>query len=549
MNAIRTNPDDDTPRLVYADWLQEHEQPDRAEFIRIQVQLAGLDQTDPRRASLEDRENELLRTHEAEWLGAMPSAITGWKFERGFVAELAGPTSAFVGTDTGGVFEQHPVSRLRLASPSTRTPSPVGKLLNARWLPGVRELLIDHPHISGNGLGRLLRAKRLAGLTRLELTGLHHNGQDSQLPAILAESVPFQTVKRFRLSRWNNSGEALLKVFGNSAIEDLVLQSGSRDHLKQLLTSGFVGQLNRLELMGIDREGWPSLHLKRAKPAITHLGLTDMNEADLDPRPIVSAPACANLISLDVNEARIRADAVEKLAQTDFWLRCTELKMIRGKCPPELMELLAKKPGPECLRVLKLGETGLRDAGVANLCSAPWAASLVELDLMRNFLTDDACRAIRDSGPFHNLRHLDLRTNGPKLERGTTAQITNKGLAALAEAPCLRNLRHLNLHSLPMTAAGVDAIINNPNWRLRELDIGGTEIGAAGIKALAKSPNISRLTRLNLSFITNLKPNDLLPLAQSPYLSPLCEVSALYYKLTDRVRATFAERLGRRFRV
>jgi uncharacterized protein (TIGR02996 family) len=32
--AIAEAPDEDTPRLVYADWLDEHDQPERAEFSR-----------------------------------------------------------------------------------------------------------------------------------------------------------------------------------------------------------------------------------------------------------------------------------------------------------------------------------------------------------------------------------------------------------------------------------------------------------------------------------------------------------------------------------
>lgn len=33
--------EDDTPRLIYADWLQDHGEPERAEFIRVQVELHG----------------------------------------------------------------------------------------------------------------------------------------------------------------------------------------------------------------------------------------------------------------------------------------------------------------------------------------------------------------------------------------------------------------------------------------------------------------------------------------------------------------------------
>jgi uncharacterized protein (TIGR02996 family) len=36
---IAANPDDDTPRLIYADWLEEHGQPQRAEFIRVEVEM------------------------------------------------------------------------------------------------------------------------------------------------------------------------------------------------------------------------------------------------------------------------------------------------------------------------------------------------------------------------------------------------------------------------------------------------------------------------------------------------------------------------------
>ena len=37
--AVCSVPDDDLPRLVYADWCDENGQGDRAEFIRTQVEL------------------------------------------------------------------------------------------------------------------------------------------------------------------------------------------------------------------------------------------------------------------------------------------------------------------------------------------------------------------------------------------------------------------------------------------------------------------------------------------------------------------------------
>lgn len=40
LDAIFDYPDDDTPRLVYADWLQEHGQENYAQFIRLQCAAA-----------------------------------------------------------------------------------------------------------------------------------------------------------------------------------------------------------------------------------------------------------------------------------------------------------------------------------------------------------------------------------------------------------------------------------------------------------------------------------------------------------------------------
>jgi uncharacterized protein (TIGR02996 family) len=40
LDAIFDRPDDDTPRLVYADWLDEHGQPNYAQFIRLQCAAA-----------------------------------------------------------------------------------------------------------------------------------------------------------------------------------------------------------------------------------------------------------------------------------------------------------------------------------------------------------------------------------------------------------------------------------------------------------------------------------------------------------------------------
>ncbi len=81
--AIRAAPDDDRPRLVYADWLQERGDP-RGEFIALQLANAG-------DAWAQRREQKLLRDHTRAWLGPIGevAVLKRCRFVRGFPVEIA----------------------------------------------------------------------------------------------------------------------------------------------------------------------------------------------------------------------------------------------------------------------------------------------------------------------------------------------------------------------------------------------------------------------------------------------------------------------------
>ena len=82
--AILAEPDDDLPRLIYADYLDERGDPARAEFIRLQVGLARLPPRDPRGRPLAAREAELLAAHGKDWLDPPDDFLANWYFVRGF---------------------------------------------------------------------------------------------------------------------------------------------------------------------------------------------------------------------------------------------------------------------------------------------------------------------------------------------------------------------------------------------------------------------------------------------------------------------------------
>ena len=67
MFAVCENPDDDTPRLVLADWLEENGEPERAQFIRLQIQLARGTYPPNERKRLEKVEQKLITIHGRRW--------------------------------------------------------------------------------------------------------------------------------------------------------------------------------------------------------------------------------------------------------------------------------------------------------------------------------------------------------------------------------------------------------------------------------------------------------------------------------------------------
>src|SRR5687768_17776497 len=93
LQAILNDPDDDARRLIYADWLEEHDDSDRANFIRIQCELARTSRFHPetraRWAQLKEVEQSMWDCHRTRWLRDLPDVVGLWwdtPFERGFVS-------------------------------------------------------------------------------------------------------------------------------------------------------------------------------------------------------------------------------------------------------------------------------------------------------------------------------------------------------------------------------------------------------------------------------------------------------------------------------
>jgi uncharacterized protein (TIGR02996 family) len=164
---VKSNPDDDTPRLVLADWLQDQGDP-RGELLALDLERHRLPRDDPRGEILWQRERELLGRHAFEWLGPLIDLASHWTFQRGFLRIearagrfLTPALDELAKSDLFAWVEQLRLTDLDLPDLRRLARSPVLGVLSC--------LDLSDNRISSGGLARLLGSPRLAGLRELPL--------------------------------------------------------------------------------------------------------------------------------------------------------------------------------------------------------------------------------------------------------------------------------------------------------------------------------------------------------------------------------------------
>ena len=174
LKAVASAPDDDLPRLVYADWLDEHGRAERAEFVRLQIGEHTADSWSSR-ADCRTAAAALLEEHHLAWTKELPRWVRMWyqerndrlpDFRRGFIEELSVYFSPF--TRFGGdLLARVPISRLTLYQIGRQLP----QLARCRWLGRARHLDLCYEKLGERGGAALAANRRLRGVQELVLAG------------------------------------------------------------------------------------------------------------------------------------------------------------------------------------------------------------------------------------------------------------------------------------------------------------------------------------------------------------------------------------------
>ncbi|MEM6929603.1 MAG: TIGR02996 domain-containing protein [Myxococcota bacterium] len=227
LEAVLRNPDDDEPRLVYADACEEAGDLDRARFIRLQIRQAEMSRFDPARFDLAHEIRMLEAAHRPRWLAELPSppGVAYGRFRRGFVDTVCTKVAARLADALADVERSIPLRRW-----ISRAGTPAALALDGSPL-GIREIVVESTRLPGQppfdleALWTLLErpvASRLDGL-RLPFTPVADEVRYAERLAAWGCRVRTLHLGCDHLSP--EAMSALVEAPGLASVEDLSLAS------------------------------------------------------------------------------------------------------------------------------------------------------------------------------------------------------------------------------------------------------------------------------------------------------------------------------------
>ncbi len=340
--SIVADPTDDTSRLVFADWLDERGDAERAEFVRAQIELHrrhpeyGNERVRrtafrPEDEALYERQRVLLARNKATWLVGYPRwAVSSlWQsFRRGFPTAVTASSTQWL--ESGAL--------LRSWTPIETVSLQRGVKGNAEALAGASLLGLTGLSLNWVGIDEL---RALAGSRVLETVAdlaLFGGSRAVEIPALRAAlgALPFGAVRDLRVG-FDRAGDALDFALGESP------------HLRNLRV---------LELWGAMHEGAA--------------------------RDLFDSPNLANVTHLNVPHNPFGDDAIRGLVRSKYPTRLVKLRLSNTALTAEAGRLLADWPGLRTIVDLDLGANQLGLEGVRALSESAHLGALRRLSLRGN---------------------------------------------------------------------------------------------------------------------------------------------------------------------
>jgi uncharacterized protein (TIGR02996 family) len=484
LSDIVEHPDDDTPRLVFADWLDDHgndAQRAWADFIRVQIERARLPADDDRQAELEARERRLAVAHALDWV-APPWDLRNLRFRRGlpetllttavYVSERQYPLRDFPIRELSLSFApgadhkrlRHCVGMARIESlklrGSRRRTFPeeeIRAILEGRHLSRLRALEISGNMLEDHALARLLALPVLQ-----QLESLHISDNILHVSALiqLATMLPWPRL------RWLSLHSNGIGVYGAEA----------------LFNSDFWPRLEEIDLMGLPFDGEQGLVEALEACSATRLKLT-------------CTPADGPTVTQALGEAR-------------FWGQLRSLELVNAPFGLGHLDQFLAHPGLAKLEHLALRNCQLSPWDMKRIAACPSLGNLRRLEVQGNrgafaaLASSKYVRQLRsltgtdeDAGVIAFLRSPNsahLRQQHLESDDAAANRLSNLIAEALADSPHLAHLTTLIAPFGTVSDKGARAVACSPHLaNLTFLSVEGCPIRASGQRALMEAEHIA----------------------------------------------------------
>jgi uncharacterized protein (TIGR02996 family) len=473
--AICSHPDEDTPRLVFADWLDEHGEGKRAAYIRAQIEHHRITTADTATSALLDfivrqYENGFDRINwsvvDAE-LGAQVAAqkaadkvrfkmttksegvprvkgVTYHCYDRGFYDTVyLDSTSAFL-KHAKAIYRAAPITSVtfnELTGEQAAEFVACGYLARTRKLCfnygveaeavrvlgthkdalGVRKLDFSMDEAPGSAIDALAAGKYWSGLESLEAIDLgedYDNDDDGVSPGHISDL--------FKRPQFRNLRELI------------AWSSGADDDTAKVIAANMPElRLLDLAITSITERGANAI---AASKKLRNLRLLDLSSCELegaDAGALINAPNLPNLTILRLDGNYL------------------------GGPNPKTLAKPGRGPG---LRVLDLGSSHLSAAGVEALAKCPASRGVWHLTLENADISDSHLERFLRHANFEHLAYLELSMN----------DLTATGAKALAAWPGAAQLQWLDLSSNSIGESGAKALVASPHLKnLKHLQASG----------------------------------------------------------------------------
>lgn len=468
LRVINDHPEDDVARLVYADWLDEHGDSDRAEFIRGQCRLAGMEEWHDGYAELNARCELLLRTHLEKWMPPVAEIREGapdwmrrqYEFRRGFLDCLQMQPDHFM-ERWPRLFELTPVRRIEIQCYPVDLPPHFWSCEGLAYL----QRLWVYP--SWDSVAHLTPALSSPDWQLTDL-GVRSDFMPDVAKAV-ANSPSARNLERLEINA-RDPGISVWQELCNADSLCNLKRFGFRSRLplsafidpRKVANPAWFSNLERLELVGTPRR--EPFELPGVRPLLSGgplrgLVLEGCGFANSEPSLLRAMPP-GSLEHFDLGSGcGISRKVLRALIQSPGLARLCSLAL--GGNGNAAMTYLRDAPMRDSLRVLRL--SGCRPSGILAL-AAVGCPRLATLDIgIADAERDDpaglasAIDAILDPNNFPRLVSLKLRARACPLPGALRRLVENPAVARLRELRLFFHPDPNELRSL-LTSGSLDAL-------------------------------------------------------------------------------------------